>query len=161
MLCVVVHLEDDGDLWIERINSERAEVRFNVEHETIDSGRQRFLDQKERLDSPVFIGPCVAQLCPTLVGVLSLEADRDALGRRTSRRVENVCGDGAHNGFRSLDFGLGPFCMEIREVTAKTPQPKTQDLRPKTCSHKFPQPQLRNLRLLSSGGAYFFSRLIL
>lgn len=96
MLCIVINFEYDCYLRIERIDSERTKVSVNVEHETVGSGRQRFLDQEEGLDTPVVVGPCVAQLRPTLVGVLRLQTDCDAFRRRASRCVKNVGGDCAH-----------------------------------------------------------------
>lgn len=90
MLRVVVNFKNNGDLWIERLDTKRTEIRINVEDKTINAGRQRLVHQKERFDPAIFVGPCVAQLGPALISVLHLQANRHALCRRASRGVEDV-----------------------------------------------------------------------
>lgn len=60
MLSVIIYIEYDCDLRIERLHPERTEVSIDVEYETVDPGRQRLVHEKEWLNSPILIGPCVA-----------------------------------------------------------------------------------------------------
>ena len=101
MLGVVINVEDDGNLWVKGFYSETVEVSINIEYESINTSGQGLMDQEERLHASILVGPCMAQLRPTLVGVLRLQTDRDAFCRTSSRGVEYVCGDGAHCRFRS------------------------------------------------------------
>ena len=98
MLGVVNNVENDSNLWIERFDSETIEVSIDIEYESINTSGQRLMDQEERLDASILIGPGVAQLRPTFVGILRLQTDRDAFCRSSSRGIEYVCGDGAHRG---------------------------------------------------------------
>ena len=81
MLGVVPDFEHDTNLRIKGLNIEPIEIGFSVEHQTVDSGSEGLIYQKEWLDATIFIGPCVAQFSPTLICVLSFKADRDSVGR--------------------------------------------------------------------------------
>ena len=90
MLSVVVNFEDNGDLWIERLNTDRSKISVNVEHKTVNAGGQRLVHQKERLDPTILVSPCVTEFSPTLVSVLRLQANRYAFCRRAARGVKDV-----------------------------------------------------------------------
>ncbi len=96
MLGAVVDVENDRHLWIKTGEAERREVGFSIKNQPVCAVRHRAIDEKKRLHAPVGVGPRMAQLRPTLVSVLHLERYRDATGGCSSRRVEDMSGDGAH-----------------------------------------------------------------
>jgi hypothetical protein len=96
MLRTIVDVENNRYLRIEAADTERREVWFSVKNQPVSAVGHRAIDEKERFYAPVSVGPCMAQLGPTLVSVLYFETDSNATRGRTSRRVEYVGRDRAH-----------------------------------------------------------------
>ena len=78
MLDSVVYVKNHCHLWKEAGDAKRREIRFGVKNEPVSSVRNWTIDKEERLHPAVGIGPCMAQLGPTLVSVLHFERDGDA-----------------------------------------------------------------------------------
>src|SRR5258705_7980148 len=53
----VVDLEDHRDLRIEALDTKRGKIGFSIEDQPIDSFAKRLLDQKERFDTSIRVGP--------------------------------------------------------------------------------------------------------
>ena len=90
MLRCVFDVEHDRNLGIKAATAERREVWFGIEYEPVSSVSYGAIDEKERFDAAVSVGPGVAQFGPGLVRVLHLERNRDATGGRSARSVEDV-----------------------------------------------------------------------
>src|SRR4051812_1774280 len=80
VLGAVVDVEDDRHLRIETASTERRKIRFGIKNQPVSAIRHRAIDEKERLDASVSVGPRMAQLGPALIGVLHFERDSDATG---------------------------------------------------------------------------------
>ena len=70
MLRTVVDVEDDRYLRIEAAGTERREIWFSIKNQPVSTDGYRPIDEKERFHATISVGPCMAQLRPTLVGVL-------------------------------------------------------------------------------------------
>ena len=84
MLGAVVHVEDHGHLWIKARDAKRREVWFGIEYQAVCSVGHRAVNEEERFHAPVRVGPCMAQLGPTFVGVLNFKANGNATRRSSS-----------------------------------------------------------------------------
>src|SRR5690242_10019920 len=96
MLGAVVHIEDHRHLRIEARRTERRKVWLSVKNQAISPIRHWPIDEEERLDAPVGVGPGMAQLGPAFVGVLYLKTNGHATCGCAARSVEYVGGDRAH-----------------------------------------------------------------
>ena len=96
VVCFAIgNLERDGDLRKERLDRERFEITPGVEAQAIDSGRRRAGLGYQRPLPAVGISRSTTDQLP-LRFMLPLEDDLDASGRNAARRIEDVCGDRAH-----------------------------------------------------------------
>src|SRR6185503_14049928 len=71
----IVNVEDHCHLWIEAGDAQRREIRFGIKNQPVSAVAHRAIDEKEWLDAPVGVGPCMAQLGPTFVSVLNLQTN--------------------------------------------------------------------------------------
>ena len=90
MLRTVVNVENDRYLRIEAGDTERREIWFSIKNQPVSADGHRPIDEKERFHTPIRVGPCMAQLGPTLVGILNFEVYRDPAGGCAPRRIEYV-----------------------------------------------------------------------
>jgi hypothetical protein len=141
----IVDFENYRYLRIKTAKTQRREVWFCFEHQSISSVGNWLRDEKERLNAAVSISPCMTQLGPTLVDVLHLKTHRNATRGRSPRSIENVSGNGAHSDrfvqtnvgtlvldLWSLNFNMVAFKYLIKLAFCKDQRPKTKDQRPKT-----------------------------
>ena len=96
MLRRVREVKNDRYLWVEIFDILLVEIVFGIKNQPISAFGKLLLDQKERFDAPVVIGPGMTQLSPRFIRVLNLQTDCHAAGRRTARDVEYVRRDRAH-----------------------------------------------------------------
>ena len=92
----VFDLEDNRNLRIKKLDIKSGEIGLGVEDQPVGAARKWLPNQKERLHSPVFVGPRMTEFGPTFVCVLQIQTDRHAAGGRATRYIEYVRGDGAH-----------------------------------------------------------------
>src|SRR5688572_21629813 len=86
----IVDVEHNRHLRIETRDTQRRKIWFSIEDESVSAVGNRTVHQKERLDAPVSVGPCMAQLGPTLVAVLHFKRNGDTTCGRASGSVEYV-----------------------------------------------------------------------
>jgi len=96
MLRTIVDVEDDRYLRIEAVDTQRREIWFGIKNQPVRAVGHRSIDEEERFHTPVGVGPCMAQLGPTLIGVLKFETDRHTTSRRSSGRIEYMGRNRAH-----------------------------------------------------------------
>jgi hypothetical protein len=82
--------EHHADLRIEAVHLKTREIGLGVEDEPVGSCRQWLFKQKEGLDSPLFVGPGMGELLPTLITVLAFKIDGYSIRRFAARCVKNM-----------------------------------------------------------------------
>ena len=90
MLGTIVHIEHHSYLWIEAANAERREVWLGIEDQPVSAVRYRAIHEEEGLHPTIRVGPCVAQLGPTLVSILNFQTNCHTTGRGSPRSIEYV-----------------------------------------------------------------------
>ena len=90
MLRRVGDFEGHADLRVEAINAIGSKVCFGVEGKPIITGAQDGFNEKEWLYPPVVISPCLRELTPTLIKILTLKSNMNAVCRSASRYVEDM-----------------------------------------------------------------------
>ena len=90
MLRTVVDIEYDRYLRIESVDTQLREIGLGIKIQPVGAIGHRSIDEKKWFHAPVSVGPCMAQLGPTLVRVLKLETNRDTTRRCACGRIENV-----------------------------------------------------------------------
>ena len=70
MLRTIVDVEYDRYLRIEAGDTERRVIWFGIKNQPVRADGYRPVDEKERFHATISVGPCMAQLGPTLVSVL-------------------------------------------------------------------------------------------
>ena len=94
----VVDLEHHRNLRIKELDLECREIGLSIEDQSVGAPGQRLLNQEERFDSPVFVGPRMTEFGPTFVRILQVQVDSYAACGRATRYVEYVRGNCAHSG---------------------------------------------------------------
>ena len=70
MLRTIVDVEYYCYLRIEAGDTERGEIWLSLKNQPVRADGYRPVNEKERFHAPISVCPCMAQLGPTLVGVL-------------------------------------------------------------------------------------------
>lgn len=97
MRLAVGNLERDGDLWKKGLQGKRFEIATSVEPQAIDPGRRRAGVRHQRALSAVRVGFSTANELPFRF-VLPLEHDTNPGSGDAAGGIEDVGGDGAHEG---------------------------------------------------------------
>jgi len=92
----VFDLKHNCNLRIKELDIKSGEIGLGVEDQPVCTTGKWLFNQKERLHSPVFVGPRVTKFGPTFVCVLEIQTDSHASGGRATRYIKYVRGDGAH-----------------------------------------------------------------
>jgi len=86
----VSDFETHTNLRIETINIVGGEVGLRIKDKPVVACAEYGLDQEKRFHSAIVIGPCLSQLGPTLIQILKVEPDVDAIGWSTARNVQDM-----------------------------------------------------------------------
>jgi hypothetical protein len=154
MLGRIANREDHRDFSIESFDILTLEISFRIKHQPIDAAVQRKAGREQALNPSIYVGDAFANLLPAPVGHLKFEPGRHAVGGLAARRVQYVCGDGAHDvrSFSNLNLvifrcssaairssvGLS-LCrrwLRIASISGEDfPVAQTMKMKPKRCSY--------------------------
>ena len=107
MLFGVLHVERDGNRWVEGTYSLRAEVRTGVEGHAINALVDYFAVFKELAHATLPVGHTERDRVPFALFIRFFEVDRNSGCGAPKRGVENVRGDATHFSMFEEDQGPG------------------------------------------------------
>ncbi len=102
MLADFGDFESDLNVWIERFDFLRIEIRLRLEGQLVDAGGQFVLVREQVGNATVCVCCSFADCIPTVVGE-ELEHRLDTNARLAFARVQHMRGDRAHYSFSNLN----------------------------------------------------------